>query len=152
MNAVAFDTLAYAKRLRDAGIDAQHAEAQAEALSLAIGDSLATSDELKAVETTITSELKSTEAHLRSELKVAETAVRTELKVVETALRTELKDAETALRTELKATEASLRAEIEKLGLELRKDIREAQISTIKWLVPLLFGQTAVLAAVVKLL
>ena len=86
MNAIAFDTLAYFKRLRAAGVEPRQAEAQAEALSSAIGDSLATSEELRAVE-------------------------------------------------------ANLRAEI-----------RESQVTMIKWLVPLLLGQTAVLAALVKLL
>lgn len=97
MNAIAFDTLAYVKRLREAGVDAQHAEAQAEALSLAISENLATSEELKSLE-------------------------------------------------------LNLRAEIEKLGIGLRAEIRETQVTMIKWLVPLLLGQTAVLAAMVKLL
>src|SRR5687767_8370201 len=104
MNAIAFDTLAYVKRLREAGVEALQAEAQAEALSLAISENLATSEELKALE-------------------------------------------------------LNLRAEIEKLGLELRKEleqmrleIRDSQMTIIKWLVPLLLGQTAVLAALVKLL
>lgn len=119
MNAIAFDTLAYVKRLREAGVEAMQAEAQAEALSLAIGESLATSDELKAVEIN---------------------------------LRGEIEKVEHTLRGEIEKLEITLRGELEKLGLELRREIRESQVTIIKWLVPLLMGQAAVLAALVKLL
>jgi hypothetical protein len=97
MNAIAFDTLAYVKRLRDAGFEPEQAEAQAEALVFAIGDSLATSEELHTVE-------------------------------------------------------ANLRKDIGDLRMEIRAEIREANRALIKWLVPMLIGQTAVVAALVKLL
>ena len=119
MNAISFDTLRYVKRLQAGGFTLEQAEAQAEALSLAIGENLATSEELKAVELSLRSDLEKLELNLRSELE---------------------------------KLELNLRSEIEKLGLELRAEIREAQMTTIKWLVPLMVGQAAVLAALVKLL
>ena len=93
MNALTFDTLAYVKRLREAGMENAQAEAQAEALSLAIQDSVATKNDI---------------AHLEARLSQTE--------------------------------------------LVLKSEIREAQVTGLKWLVPLLVGQTAVLAALVKLL
>ena len=119
MNAIAFDTLAYVKHLREAGVDPKQAEAQAEALSLAISENLATSEELKALELNLRSEIERLDINLRSEIE---------------------------------KLEFNLRAEIEKLGLELRAELRDSQMTIIKWLVPLLLGQTAVLAALVKLL
>jgi len=38
------------------------------------------------------------------------------------------------------------------LKSELRSEIREAKIDLIKWMVPLMFGQTAIIVALVKLL
>jgi hypothetical protein len=48
--AVALDTLAYAKRLREAGFTEQQAEAQAEALATVMTDSVATKQDLREME------------------------------------------------------------------------------------------------------
>jgi hypothetical protein len=49
--AVALDTLAYARRLREAGFSEQQAEGQAEALAFAMTDTLATKVDLQALAT-----------------------------------------------------------------------------------------------------
>jgi hypothetical protein len=49
--AIALDTLAYARRLREAGFSAQQAEGQAEALAAAMTDTLATKPDLHELET-----------------------------------------------------------------------------------------------------
>ncbi len=48
--AMALDTLAYAKRLREAGFTEQQAEGQAQALAAAMTDSLATKQDLRELE------------------------------------------------------------------------------------------------------
>lgn len=97
MNAIAFDTLRFVKRLQAAGFTAEQAEAQAEAFSEAVSESLAT-------------------------------------------------------RQDLEHAVALLKADIEASASTIRAELREASFSMLKWLVPLLLGQTAVLAALVKLL
>lgn len=49
--AIAIDTLAYARRLREAGFTAEQAEGQAEALAAAMTDTLATKQDLSELET-----------------------------------------------------------------------------------------------------
>jgi hypothetical protein len=51
--AIALDTLAYAKRLREAGFSEQQAEGQAHALAAAMSDSLATKQDLRELEVRI---------------------------------------------------------------------------------------------------
>ena len=51
--AIALDTLAYARRLREAGLTAEQAEGQAEALAGAMTDTLATKQDLKDLEVRI---------------------------------------------------------------------------------------------------
>ena len=51
--ALALDTLAYARRLREAGFSEQQAEGQAEALAAAMTDTLATKDDLREIQTRI---------------------------------------------------------------------------------------------------
>jgi hypothetical protein len=52
--AVAFDTLAYAKRLRNAGCSEQLAEVQAEALAAVVTENVATKQDLRELEYRLT--------------------------------------------------------------------------------------------------
>ena len=52
--AVAFDTLAYARRLRQAGFSEQQAEVQAEALAAVVTETLATKQDLRELEYRLT--------------------------------------------------------------------------------------------------
>jgi hypothetical protein len=52
--AVAFDTLAYARRLRQAGFSEQQAEVQAEALAAVVSETLATKQDLRELEYRLT--------------------------------------------------------------------------------------------------
>jgi len=52
--AVAFDTLAYARRLRQAGFSEQQAEVRAEALAAVVTETLATKQDLRELEYRLT--------------------------------------------------------------------------------------------------
>jgi hypothetical protein len=52
--AVAFDTLVYARRLRQAGFSEQQAEVQAEALAAVVTETLATKQDLRELEYRLT--------------------------------------------------------------------------------------------------
>jgi len=52
--AVAFDTLVYARRLRQAGFSEQQAEVQAEALAAVVAETLATKQDLRELEYRLT--------------------------------------------------------------------------------------------------
>ena len=114
MSVLAFDTLAYVKRLRDAGVEPAHAEAQAEALSIAIKDNVATSAELVDLKSGVDVRFDKVEAKFEH-------------------------------------LEARLDARIDQLEVRIESRIAESQVTMIKWLVPLLIGQTALIAALVKL-
>ena len=60
--AVLFDTLEYVRKLERAGVPAQQAEAQPEALADALGSAVATRDDLRAMETRLETRIASVEA------------------------------------------------------------------------------------------
>ena len=64
MSATTFDTLTYAKKLREAGFTEQQAEAQAEALKAVVDDNVATKQDLKELEARITREMKQMESRI----------------------------------------------------------------------------------------
>jgi seryl-tRNA synthetase len=106
MSMEAFDTLAFAKKLKSAGYTEAQAEAlveaQAEVFRGMLDSTLTTKTEFKAGIQEVRSEI----AAVRTEL----AAVRTELKEEIAAVRTEL----AAVRTELKEAIAGLRTELHK--------------------------------------
>ena len=55
---ITFDTLAYAKRLKAAGVPEKQAEVQAEAFAEIIQDRIATKQDIKALELTLQQDLK----------------------------------------------------------------------------------------------
>jgi hypothetical protein len=62
--AIALDTLAYARRLREAGFSEQQAEGQAEALAAAMTDTLATRQDLQALESRVDARFAQIDARL----------------------------------------------------------------------------------------
>ena len=69
---LSFDKLAFVKRLSAAGMDAQLAEALAEALDEMVFDTLATKSGLEEVELNLRTEMKQLASDLRSEMKQME--------------------------------------------------------------------------------
>ena len=63
-HAITFDTLAYAKKLKEVGVPDRQAEVQAETLAGLIDDKLATRQDLKELEIEIKREIKELEMRL----------------------------------------------------------------------------------------
>ena len=69
MNAIAFDTLKFSKRLQAAGFTLEQAEAQAEAFSEAVSETLATRSDLDHAVSLIQKDISEGTAVLRSEIR-----------------------------------------------------------------------------------
>ena len=115
MNAIAFDTLRFVKRLQAAGYTSEQAEAQAEAYAEATADILVTKPDLELA-------------------------------------KHELQQSVSEVKHELQQSISEVNAHIETSAASLRAEIREGNLNMSKWIVPMLIGQTAVVAALVKLL
>ena len=151
MAATTFDTLYYAKKLREAGFTEQQAEAQAEALRAVVDENLATKYDIELVRR----DVKELEVALRNDLKGSEVALRSDLKEMEVALRNDLKGSEVALRSNIKELEVALRHEIELVRQEIelvRREIKQAEGRITIRLGALIVAGVVVLAALSKLL
>jgi hypothetical protein len=84
--ALAFDTHAYVKKLRDAGVPEQQAEIQVEAIASLIEERMVTKQDQQLLET-----------NLRRDLKELETRLETRLKELEVELKHDIKDLEMRL-------------------------------------------------------
>lgn len=70
MATITFDTLAYSKKLKAAGVPEKQAEVQAEAFAEIIEERLATKQDLKEMETTLRRDMKELEMRLTIRLGV----------------------------------------------------------------------------------
>ena len=82
----AFDTLGYAKRLRDAGVSQEHAEAHAEAAREFVMGELVTHYDLEMSMTVIRSDFEASIASLRHDVERSIAALRNDLERLELRL------------------------------------------------------------------
>ncbi len=96
---------------------------------------------------------------IRADLKADIEQVRAELKADIEQIRAELKADIEQIRAELHQTELRLQKEIEQIRSDLKLDIERlrtelasTKVDLLKWIVPLMLGQVALIVALVKLL
>ena len=131
MNMLAFDTLAYSKRLQEAGVPSAQAEAhaiaQADFLTHHLLSAVATKTDLAELK----AELKTDLAELKTELKTdlaelkADMATKADLAELKTELKTDLAELKTELKTDLTelktdmVTKAELKADMAEMETRL---------------------------------
>jgi len=129
-NAITFDTLAYAKKLKKVGFTEDQAEVQVEVLSRLINERVATKHDI---------------FNLRREMKEMESSLRRDIKEMELSLRRDMKEMETSLKRDMKEMETSLKRDIIEVELRLKHDL------TLR-LGAMLAAAIAIIATLVKLL
>jgi hypothetical protein len=142
---VTFDTLAYAKRLRSAGLTEEQADVHAEALAMALGQVLVTKDDLRELATkddlhrlelatkqefaAVRLEMSSEFAAVRQEMSSEFAAVRQEMSSEFAAVRQEMSSEFAAVRQEMSSGFAAVRQEMR--ALELRITLRVGVLFSI---------------------
>ena len=92
--------------------------------------------------------LRETELCLRNEIGQVHSDLKTQIEQVRSELKTEIEQ----LRSEFKTEIEQIRSEIEQVRSELKTKIANIKLDLIKWIVPMMFAQVAIIAALVKLL
>jgi septal ring factor EnvC (AmiA/AmiB activator) len=140
---MAFDTLTYARRLKQAGVPEAQAEAMADATRELVVQDFATKGDIAAVKTDLAA-VKTDLAAVKTDLAVVKTdlaVVKTDLAVVKTDLAVVKTDlAAMARKTDLAALDQRLTAAMDTLGLRLT--VRMGGLIAVG---------VAVLAAIIKL-
>ncbi|MGH8489571.1 MAG: hypothetical protein ACREXS_12090 [Gammaproteobacteria bacterium] len=103
MTAIAFDTLKFAKRLKEAGFTEQQAEALAVAEAELVEENLATKRDLKELEVALKRDIKELETSLKRDIKELETSLKRDIKELETSLKHDMKELEYRMTLKLGA-------------------------------------------------
>jgi predicted phage-related endonuclease len=133
MSAIAFDTLKFAKRLKEAGFTEQQAEALADAEAEFIEQNLATKRDI---------------ADVKRDIKELEATLRNEIKQLDVTLRNEIKQLDVTLRGEVK----QLDVKIEQIRSDLDRNLKDLEYRTTIKLGTMMVVAVAAMATLVKLL
>ena len=109
------DTLRYANRLKDAGVDASQAEAMARAFNDELVHGVATKDDVNQAVVGLTHEIGRAETELGNEIGRVESELRNEIGRVESELKGEIGRVESELKGEIGRVESELKGEIGRL-------------------------------------
>ncbi|MEO5341619.1 MAG: CCDC90 family protein [Magnetococcus sp. MYC-9] len=130
-----FDSYAYVRRLRDAGMDEQQAAIQAETFMAMAEDRLATKQDIAEIKR----DIETTKAELKRDIAAVDAKVET--------TKAELKRDIAAIDAKVETTKAELKRDIETTRTELQKDIAKdialARVTTIQWTAGMFAAQTA---------
>ena len=137
---LAFDTLTYTKRLRDAGVPQAQAEVQAATLREIIESDLATKHDIELIRHDI--ELIRHDTEL----------VKKEIKDTETRLIERTAGVEASLTERTAGVEASLTERIVTVAAENKTTIAETKAEIIKWVAGLMPVQAGLIVTLLKLL
>lgn len=129
MTTAIFNTLAYAKRFKEAGFTEQQAEVQLQVLADVFENNLASKRDLESVEAGLQRDMAELKAGLQRDM--------AELKA--------------GLQRDMAELKAELKRDITELRAETKRDIAELKTEIIKWIVGLLFVQAGFIIAMLKL-
>lgn len=138
---VIFDSLAYVKKLKAAGMPESQAEVQAETIMEWMEDRLATKVELETVRADLKRDIKEIDGKTETRLKELDIKAETRFRELDGKIETVRAD----LKRDIKELDVKIETVIETSKLELRKDIESAKVDTIKWTAGMFVAQTAMI-------
>ncbi len=147
MSALAFDTYAAVKKLKEAGFTEQQAEAQTTLLTDVIAGELATKHDIEAVKhdiETVKLDIENVRAELKRDIET--------LKLNLENVRAELKRDIETLKLNLENVRAELKRDIETLRADMKHDMKELELRLTIKLGAMLALAVGAVATLVKLL
>lgn len=106
--AVAFDTLTYARRLREVGVPQEQAEAHAEALAAAVTETLATKHDLQELASASRQDLQGLASTTKRDLQELASTTKHDLQELASQLRQEMRDLAATTKQDLRELELRL--------------------------------------------
>ena len=150
-HAIAFDTLAYAKRLIAVGMPPKQAEEQIEIFAEILDNNISTKLDLKELEGSLKIEIEIIHKDIeliRRDIQESNGALRREMQELNVALRRDMQESDGALHREMKENEASLKKDLELI----RRDMKELEMRMTIRLGSIMTAGIAIVAALVKFL
>ena len=154
MSAIAFDTLAYAKKLKAVGVPEAQAEIQAETIAEVMDERMATKRDLDLLESNLKRdvvEIKHDMREIESNLKHDMAEIKHDMKELETNLKRDMKEFETNLKHDMAEIKHDMKEMELKFNANLQIEIAKCKTDLIRWQIGLSFGTIGILFTLMKL-
>jgi GTP-binding protein EngB required for normal cell division len=148
VNALAFDTLAYARRLEGAGFSRQQAETLAEEQARLIDERLATKTDIEALRLATKTDIEAFRLATKTDIEAFRLATKTDIEALRLATKTDIE----ALRQATTRDIGMVNANIEALRVSAKADLAETKADILKWMVSSIGIQTIVIVGAVTAL
>lgn len=145
MSALAFDTLAYARRMEAVGFSRDQAEAMADEQAKIIDERLATKADLEAFRIATKADL---EAYSRA-MKADIGAVKIDIEALRIATKADIEALRIATKADIEALRIATKADIEALRIGTKADMAETKSEILKWIMGTIGIQTVVIIGAV---
>lgn len=137
MAVVAFDTHAYIKKLKAAGVPEEQAEVHAETIAQLIEGELATKRDIEELRQTMKRDIEEFRQDTKRDIEALRLATQRDIE---------------ELRQTTKQAIEGLRRDMKELEITLRRDMADTKADMLKWTAGLLVAQAGFIIAAVKLL
>ncbi|MCI0734116.1 MAG: CCDC90 family protein [Methylococcaceae bacterium] len=144
MTAIAFDTLKFAKRLKEAGFTEQQAEALAAAEAEFVEENLATKRDMKELEVSLKQDI----AEVKRDMKELEVSLKHDIAEV----KRDMKELDVSLKRDMKELEVALKRDIKELETNLARGMKDLEYRMTIKLGAMLVLAVGAMATLVKIL
>ncbi len=141
MSGLAFDTLAYARRLEVAGFSRQQAETLAEEQAKLMDDRLATKADIEALRLAT-----------KADIEALRLANKTDIEALKLATKADIEALRLATKTDIEALKLATNAGIREAELRLEGKIETVKADILKWIVGTIGIQTIVIVGAIMAL
>ena len=152
VNALSFDTLAFARRMEAVGFTRQQAEALAEEQAKLIDERLATKSDIELIRHDIEALKQTTKADieaLRQTTKTDIELIRHDIEALKQTTKADIEVLRQTTKADIEALRLATRADIETLRQTGRADLAEARSDIVKWTMGAIGLQTLLIVGAV---
>ena len=146
MSAIAFDTLAYVKKLKAVGVPNDQAEIQSETIAQVMEERIATKHDMDMLETNLKHEMEDMKTNLKHEMAEIKTNLKHDMAEIEANLKHDMAEMKTSLKHDM----AEMKRDMKEHELAVSIKIEELRNDMIRWQIGTSVATVGVLFALLK--
>jgi len=158
-HAIAFDTLAYAKKLESCGVSTRQAEGQAEALATILEINFTPKKDLELhkkdtdtqyalLSNKFDQKIDTLENKIDQKIDTLENRIDQKIDSLENRMDQKIDSLESKMDQKIDSLESKMDQKIDSLESKIQQDINHLKIDMIKWVLGIVFTQTALILSV----
>lgn len=157
--AVAFDTLAYAKKLEACGVSVKQAEGQAEALANVLEINFISKKENEIKDDKLSNKIDLLDQKIDSKIDILDKKIDSKFDLLDQKIDSKIDlldqkidNLENSMQQKIDDLDNNMQQKIDNLKINIQQDISHIKVDFIKWVIGIAFAQTALVFSILKFL